>query len=285
MLRPRRRTRSWFRSALMPVVARSGLLSVLPRVQRVRMAATHIGQLAHVWADEHSLHIQIGGELVKTVASNLAATDLHELRMRGACPAGPPPASRSAARDAALPAGSVVEIDRAVDSSGTCQLGSQKLALGSALANKRVTLRLDGHLVHVLCQGVLAKTLPCPIAADERGRLRGARLTTEPLPPPPAGPIQVERRVPADGVVMVTRQRIRVGRTYAGKTVTILIEDTCLRVLHNGEELSLHHRTTNQPVTRIPCIRLTPAQHLSMSRMTPEQSVSHVQRPHTTPQT
>ena len=67
----------------MPVVARSGLLSVLPRVQRVRMAATHIGQLAHVWADEHSLHIQIGGELVKTVASNLAATDLHELRMRG----------------------------------------------------------------------------------------------------------------------------------------------------------------------------------------------------------
>ena len=131
-----------------------------------------------------------------------------------------------------------MEIGRSVDSSGACQLGTQKLALGSALASKRVTPRLDGHLVHVLCQGVLVKTLPCPIAADQRGRLRGARLTAEPLPPPPVGPIQVERRVPAGGVVMVTRHRIRIGRTYAGKTVTSLIEDTCLRILHDGEELT-----------------------------------------------
>jgi hypothetical protein len=49
---------------------------------------------------------------------------------------------------------------------------------------------------------------------------------------------------------MVTRQRLRVGRTHAGKTVTILIEDTPLRLLHNGEELSLHRRTSTQPVTR-----------------------------------
>jgi hypothetical protein len=30
-------------------------------------------------------------------------------------------------------------------------------------------------------------------------------------------------------------------------TVTILIEDACLRLLPEGEELSVHHRTTNQP--------------------------------------
>lgn len=46
------------------------------------------------------------------------------------------------------------------------------------------------------------------------------------------------------------RQNLRVGRTHAGKTVTILVEDTHLRVLHNGEELSLHPRTNNNPVTR-----------------------------------
>lgn len=113
-----------------------------------------------------------------------------------------------------------------------------------------MTLRLDGHLVHVVCDGVLAKTLPSPITIDERGRLRGARLASEPPPPPPAGPVRVERRVPKDGVVMVTRQQIQVGRTHAGKTVTILVEDTHLRVLHNGEELSVHPRTNNQPVTR-----------------------------------
>ena len=49
---------------------------------------------------------------------------------------------------------------------------------------------------------------------------------------------------------MVTRQSLRIGRVHAGKHVTIIVEDTHLRVLHNGEELSLHARTNNQPVTR-----------------------------------
>jgi len=79
---------------------------------------------------------------------------------------------------------------------------------------------------------------------------RGARLATTPLPPPPAGTVRVERRVPRDGVVMVTRQRVRVGRVHAGKLVTILVEDTHLRVLHNGEELALHARTENRPIAR-----------------------------------
>lgn len=49
---------------------------------------------------------------------------------------------------------------------------------------------------------------------------------------------------------MVTRQRVRVGRTHAGKVVTILVEDTHFRVVHNGEELALHPRLENRPVTR-----------------------------------
>jgi hypothetical protein len=49
---------------------------------------------------------------------------------------------------------------------------------------------------------------------------------------------------------MVTRQRIRAGSAHAGKLITVVIEGTCLRVLHNGEELSLHPRTSNQPARR-----------------------------------
>ena len=56
-----------------------------------RWVAARGGQHAHVWADENSVHIIIDGELVKTVPSNLNADDLHELRMRGAQPAGPHP--------------------------------------------------------------------------------------------------------------------------------------------------------------------------------------------------
>jgi len=231
------------------VIAASGVLNVLPRVQRVRMATTDAGRLAHVWADEHSIHILLDAELVKTVASNLAPADLAELRMRGAAPAGPPPSS-AVAGDGRLPAGAVIEIDRAVDRDGSLTLAATRLALGTQLARTRVTLRLDGHLIHVIHNGVLAKTLPCPVPPEQRHRLRGARLAEQPLPPPPAGPVHLERRVPVDGVVMVTRQRLRVGRTHAGKTVTIIVEDTHFRVLHNGEELSLHPRTTKQPVTR-----------------------------------
>jgi transposase InsO family protein len=240
------------------VIAASGVLSVLPRVQRVRMSTADAGRLAHVWADEHSIHILLGGQLVKTVASNLAPADLSELHMRGAAPAGPPPPN-AAPRNGRLPAGAVIEIDRAVDRDGSLTLAATRLALGTQLARARVTLRLDGHLIHVIHDGALAKTLPCPVPPEQRHRLRGARLAEQPLPPPPAGPVHLERRVPVDGVVMVTRQRLRVGRTHAGKTVTVIVEDTHLRVLHNGEELSLHPRTTTTPVTRFRAY--SPRQH------------------------
>jgi hypothetical protein len=70
-------------------------------------------------------------------------------------------------------------------------------------------------------------------------------------------PAAVERRVPTDGVVMVTRQRIRVGHTHAGKVATIFVEDTPLRVMHNGEELALHARRQNRPVTRYRAYEIT----------------------------
>ena len=80
------------------------------------------------------------------------------------------------------------------------------------------------------------------------------------------GPVSVERRVPDNGVIMVTRQRIRVGRAHAGKTVTVILEDTHLRVLHNGKELSLHPRTSSGP--RQPLPRLRTAQFkMIMSRI------------------
>jgi hypothetical protein len=216
------------------------------------MAPSHAGQVAHVWVDEFSVHILIDGQVIKTVVSNLTEEDLDELRMRGAHPAGPPPATPSLHRASAgkLPADAVIEVDRTLDIHGSTTISGATLKLGSDLARRRVTLRLDGHLMHVITDGLLAKTLPSPIAADQRTRLRGARLATAQLPPPPAGPISVQRRVPADGVIMVTREHLRVGRQHAGKTVTIYLEDTHFRVAHDGEELSTHPRTEQKPVTR-----------------------------------
>jgi hypothetical protein len=122
--------------------------------------------------------------------------------------------------------------------------------IGYELANRRVTLRLDGHLMHVVHDGVLAKTLPTPIGAEQRTALRGARIATGELPSPSACPIRVERKVPVDGVIMVARQRLRVGRTYAGEIVTIHVEDTYFRITLNGADLALHPRKNQHPVTR-----------------------------------
>lgn len=239
------------------VVAASGLLSVLPQAQRIKMGQARAGELAHVWADEHSVHILIGGQLVKTVTSNLSTRDLHELKLRGATPAGPPPAT-AAPGNQRLPAGAAIEVDRTVDASGIIGLAGHHLLVGTHLAGHRITARLDGHLVHIITDGLLAKTLPSPVPVEQRGQLRGARLATTPVAATSTGPIRVERRVPADGTVMVTRQRVRVGRTHAGKLVTIVVEDTHLRVLHDGEELSLHPRPENRPATRFKAYQTTP---------------------------
>ena len=49
---------------------------------------------------------------------------------------------------------------------------------------------------------------------------------------------------------MVTRQRLRVGATYAGKIVTVHVEDTHFRVTCDGIDISLHPRNEQRPVTR-----------------------------------
>jgi hypothetical protein len=232
------------------VISASGVLGVIPAVQRIKMGTERAGQLAHVWADEFTVHVLIGGQLVKTVPSCLDAKDLATLKMRGASPAGPPPAPPAPRKAGALPGGTVIEVDRAIDGNGVADLGGHRLKVGSELARRRVTLRLDGHLVHVISDSVLAKTLPSPIPADVRGTLRGARIAAAPLPPPAPGPVSVQRKVPRDGVIMVTRQRLRVGVTYAGKIVTVHVEDTHFRVTCDGAEIALHPRTDPRPVTR-----------------------------------
>ncbi|KNB49343.1 IS481 family transposase [Streptomyces caatingaensis] len=232
------------------VVAATGHVGVLPRVQRVKLSKDYAGRRARVWADEHTVHITIDGELVRSAASCLDAGNLRELSMRGAVPAGPPPAAPAAARAGRLEPGTVIEVDRNIDQSGIASLGKVPVTIGYELASRRVTLRLDGHLLHVVHDGVLAKTLPAPIDADQRAGLRGARIVTGELPPSATGAIHVERKVPTDGVIMVARQRLRVGRTYAGEIVTVHVEDTYFRITLNGADLSLHPRKEQHPVTR-----------------------------------
>jgi len=49
----------------------------------------------------------------------------------------------------------------------------------------------------------------------------------------------------------VAGQRLRIGRSHAGKTVAIVIEDTVYRVLDGDTELSTHARTSDKPIKQL----------------------------------
>jgi len=90
--------------------------------------------------------------------------------------------------------------------------------------------------MHVITQdGVLWRSLPCPIPPAQRHKLQGVRLAG-PQPLPPAS-LVIQRKVSSRGGIQVARQRIQVGLPHPGQTVTIQLVDTTARVIDSNGEL------------------------------------------------
>jgi hypothetical protein len=193
------------------------------------------------------VHLSVGGWRIKTVPSRLSAVDIARLRQAGARPAGPPPAGPA---PGALAATSCVEVQRLVNSSGIITLANQAVPVGSPLAGQLARIRLDGQVMHVITQdGVLWRTLPCPVAPGERHKLQGVRLAG-PQPLPPASPV-IQRKVSSRGGIRVARQRVQVGLPHAGQVVTVELGDTSLRVTGpDGELLATVLRTSTGEISR-----------------------------------
>jgi transposase InsO family protein len=226
------------------VVPPSGNMTVGP--QQFWLGPARAGQQVRFWIDTASVHLSTGGWRIKTVPSRLTGVDLARLRLSGARPAGPPPAGPA---PGTLAASSCVEVDRLVTATGGITVGNQLILVGSPLAGQRARIRLDGQLMHVITQdGVLWRTLPCPIPPGQRHRLQGVRLAG-PAPLPPSA-ITVQRRVSSRGGIQVARQRIQVGMSHAGKTVTVLTENDNFRLVIDGETVGVVPRTTSQETRR-----------------------------------
>jgi transposase InsO family protein len=206
------------------------------------------GQQITLWMDSTTVHISLDGVRVKTVPSRLNTADLARLRAQpGSRPAGPPPAPRAAGPLAArLP----IQVDRTANAVGVISLAGRSIPIGFQHAGRRVTLRLDGPLLHLIVDGVLTRTMPAPVPADQRHRIRDARLAG-PLPAPPAGPTRVQRKVSSRGGIQVCNQRVQVGMTHARKIVTVEVDQTLFRILDStGTVLTVVVRTNTQEVTR-----------------------------------
>jgi hypothetical protein len=122
---------------------------------------------------------------------------------------------------------------------------------GFAHADRTITLRLNGHLMHAIADNALIGSWPCPIPTDQLTRLKGARTPSTPLPPPPlpAGSLRAQRKVHVSGRILVASQHIELGPRHRGKLVTVVIEDTHLRVLHSEEEIAVRPRRNLKPIT------------------------------------
>ena len=213
------------------VVPPSGNMTVGP--QQFWLGTSRTGQQVRFWIDTTTVHLSIAGWRIKTVPSRLTAADLARLRSAGAQPAGPPPAGPA---PGSLAATSCVEVERLVNAAGIITLGNQVIQVGSPLAGQRARIRLDGQVMHVITQdGILWRSLPCPIPPGQRHKLQGVRLAG-PQPLPPASMI-IQRKVSSRGGIQVARQRIQVGFGHAGDTVTIQPGDTTLRIIDQHGEL------------------------------------------------
>jgi transposase InsO family protein len=227
------------------VVPPSGNMTVGP--QQFWLGTSRTGQTVRFWIDTTTVNLSINGWRIKTVPSRLSAVDLARLRHNGARPAGPPPAGNA---PGALAASSCVEVQRLVNAAGIITLGNQVIPVGSPLAGQRARIRLDGPVMHVITQdGILWRTLPCPIPPGQRHRLQGVRLAgPEPLPQPR---LTIQRKVSSRGGIQVARQRIQVGFSHAGQIVTIEPGDTTLRIIDgNGELLATVPRHSTGEISR-----------------------------------
>ena len=214
--------------------------------QQFWLGTSRAGQQITFWIDTRTVHMSTGGWRIKTVPSRLSPVDLARLRQAGGRAAGPPPAGPA---PGALAATSCVEVQRLVNAAGIITLGNQVIQVGSPLAGQRARIRLDGQLMHVITQdGVLWRTLPCPIPPGQRHRLQGVRLAgPDPLPPPDQA---VQRRVSSRGGIQVARQRIHAGMTHAGKIVTVITENNSFRLVIDGETVATAPRTTSHETGR-----------------------------------
>jgi transposase InsO family protein len=195
-----------------------------------------------IWVDETSLHVLLDGARIKTLPSRLGIPELARLAADGARPAGPSPLLAGT--------GTGVEAERMVNAAGLVSLAGAQVNVGFELAGQRVTLRMDGTQMTVISgDGELLRTVPCPVPAGDRLRLRGARRAAA-SPPPPSGPVRVQRRVSSRGGIMVATQKIQVGLIHAGKIVTVTAGDHSFRLAIDGQAVGVVPRTTTREIHR-----------------------------------
>ncbi|MFD7380078.1 IS481 family transposase, partial [Streptomyces mirabilis] len=223
------------------VVPASGNLQVAGK--QFWLGPARSGLTVTFWADTSVIHLLIAGARIKTVRSHLSVADLGRLAGRGGRAAGVAP----------LPAddGAAFEVDRVVNNSGLVGLGGRQVLAAEILGGRQVGIRIDVETLSFFdpSSRELLRVRPNPLSGEEVRRLRGLRPAGPP-PRPGVEPVRVQRRISTTGTIMVCRQVVSLGRTYAGQTVTAHVSDSTITVDLDGQ-VRVIRRTTDVPVRNV----------------------------------
>jgi transposase InsO family protein len=225
------------------VVPASGNMWVAGR--QFWLGPARAGMVIRFWADCQLIHLSAGGARIKTLRSHLSVNDLAKLAATGAIPAGRAPLPP-------IEDGQAIEIERPVSRGGLVCLGPHRLLAAEILGGQLVGIRIEENtlMFYDPTTRVLLRTRPNPLTPAQVARLRGARPAGPP-PRPPSEPVRVQRRASATGVIVVCGQKIALGRTHAGQTLTIAVSDTTLAIELDDAETRVVRRTTTTPVRNI----------------------------------
>jgi hypothetical protein len=206
------------------------------------------GQTVRFWADVDVIHLSIAGARVKSLRSHLSTADLAQLAQDGAVAAGPPPLPPAEA-------GAAIEVDRAVNKGGIVSLAGRQILAAEILGGRPVIVRIEPATLMFLDPQTreLLRVRPNPLTSEQALRLQGARPAGPP-PRPRSEPVTVQRTVSATGVITVCRQHVSLGRSHAGRTVSVHVSEHTLAIELDGETRTVR-RTTNRPVVVIKASR------------------------------
>jgi hypothetical protein len=187
----------------------------------------------------------LDGARLKTIPSRLALDHLRQLLGDGGRPAGSPPITTGPTTP-----GHPIEVDRLVNATGLIALAGRQHPVGYHLAGRRVTVRLDHGVLHLLdADRRVVRSPPNPLTTADLGRLRDARPGGLP-PTRSTDALRVDRRVSSRGSITIAGQKIHVGISHAGQTVTVEEADTSFRILDGDQLLTEVPRTTTKTVAR-----------------------------------
>lgn len=228
------------------VVPASGNLGLAGR--QFWIGRKHAGATVRFEIETEWVHLFIGVRKLKSLTCRFTETERHHLAAEGAVKAATP---RPLRPTPALKR--VLEVERTVSLDGRIRLGGHAFAVSMLLAGQRVGVYLDEDspmLIFDIETRVLLRARPNPFTFEEAQTFKLRRPVGR-IPDTKHMTVVVHRRTGRAGTIMVARQKVLLGTSYAFQTVTVEVRERTLTLLLSDGETRVIQRANTTPVRRM----------------------------------